>query len=179
MIALAAMLLATATATKPATPSNLRDVAVIAAGYDPDRRAAAHRLIDASGFRNRQVAIARDSWQSARALRLSDCIEKAAQGRKFDCASTPAQDAKIKAIIVAEQERTLDTLCEAAETLYAERFTANEMDQLSAFFQSDIGRKYGTAYPGILGKFQDVKEKILLRILDDAQAKAAGAGSKP
>lgn len=162
-----------------ATPT--RDSAAASSdGYDPDRRAAARRLLEASGFRARQQALAPESWQAARAERLSDCIDRAATGRQLSCASTAAEDVKVKAMLAADQDRTLDTLGEAAETLYAERFTAAEMDQLAAFFESDIGRKYSQAYPAILTRFQKAKGRILLDAINAAHAKATGgAGRAP
>ena len=84
---------------------------------------------------------------------------------------TPAQTATVKAQLVAQQDRILDTLGEAAETLYARQFTASEMDDLSRFFESDIGQKYSKAYPSILARFQVAKERVLLGALRDAIAK--------
>lgn len=161
-------------AARPSSDGSVSD------GYDPDRRAAARRLLDASGFRARQQALAAESWQAARAERLADCLDRAVDGRRPDCSSSPAEDAKVKAILAGEQERTLDTLGEAAETLYAGRFTAAEMDQLSTFFESDIGRKYSQAYPGILVRFQTAKSRILLDAINAAHHKVAGgAGATP
>ncbi len=161
-------------AARPSSDGSVSD------GYDPDRRAAARRLLDASGFRARQQALAPESWQAARAERLADCLDRAVAGRQLSCAPTPGEDAKVKAMLAAEQDRTLDTLGEAAETLYAGRFTAAEMDQLSAFFQSDIGRKYSQAYPGILARFQAAKSHILLDAINAAHAKVTGgAGRAP
>ena len=89
-------------------------------------------------------------------------------------------------MLAADEDRTLDTLGEAAETLYAERFTAAEMDQLAAFFESDIGRKYSQAYPGILSRFQKAKGGVLLDAINAAHVKvtgpahaAGGAGRAP
>ena len=73
------------------------------------------------------------------------------------------------------RERVLDALVEAAQTVYAETYTLAELDQLTRFFQTDIGRKYDRAAPGIITRVQAFRRRLLDNELRSAAAGGVGA----
>ena len=140
------------------------------AAIDPERRAAARRLLDASGFRVRQAVQLDDNIEAARSRTLQSCIDRAVAGKPVNC---PTSGTPLPA---DRRERALDALVEAAQTVYAETYTAAEMDQLTRFFQTDIGRKYDRATPVIITRVQAFRRRLLDNEL--RAAAAAGAGAK-
>ena len=143
---------------------------------DDARRGAAGRLLVASRFRERQAVLLDDSIRSARATLLSECLDRAEEGRNLaDCRATGEPTPEIAARLAARRPAMLDEIMAASQTIYARRFTASEMDEITRFFQTPVGRKYGEFYPQIIAEVQSRKAAIARRYLIQAARPAAKA----
>lgn len=161
-------LLTTAALDPPQTP---RPAQTPAARTDIDdaRRAAAGRLLEASRFRDRQRVLLPESLRAAQAELASECIDRAAEGRGLDgCRSTASLSPTATARLSASQLQMLDEVMVASQTVYARTFTAAEMDEITRFFRTPVGQKYGRLYPGILTDITKRKTTIARRYLGDA-----------
>ena len=156
-----------------ARPAVARSAGGPDAASDDARRAAAGRLLVASRFRERQAVVLEDGVRAAEAEQAAACLDRAAAGRDpVDChasADTPA----VRARLAARRAAMLDEIMVASQTIYARRFTADEMDEIIRFFRTPVGRKYGDLYPQVIGEVQARRSTIIRRYLADA---TRGAG---
>lgn len=169
--ALGMALLAAATAhgqaRRPALPAPAAN-ADAAADYD-ERRAAAGRLLVVSRFRARQAVLIKDAIRAAESELTEDCLNRAAAGRDMKpCQAFDSPSAGTKARLAASESAILDDLMAASQTIYARRFTAAEMDEISRFFRTPVGQRYASISPQLLNEVQTRKREIVRRYLSAA-----------
>jgi len=61
-------------------------------------------------------------------------------------------DFEAKMPIIVEEALPYDELVEFSATLYAERFTADELEQLAAFYETPLGQKMVAEMPGLMAE---------------------------
>lgn len=147
----------------------------VAAADDDARRAAAARLLVASRFRERQVVLLKDAVRAAESEMTEECLGRAIAGHDMKaCNAIAAPDAAMKARLVIAEGDMLDEIMAASQTIYARRFTVAELDEITRFFRTPVGQRYGQTYPQILSEVQARKRAIVRRYLV-----AAANGTKP
>ena len=154
--------------SRPATPAT--------AAFDDDtRRAAAGRLLIASRFRERQAVLLKDALRAAEAEMAEECLARAAAGQNMKtCEAIAAPSPTMKARLAASESAMLDEVMAASQTIYAHKFTAAEMDEITGFFRTAVGQRYGQLYPQVLTEVQQRKRAIARRYLT-----VAATGAKP
>lgn len=141
---------------------------------DDARRAAAARLLAASRFRDRQAVLLKDAVRAAESEMAEECLNRAAAGEDMKtCDAIAAPSATMKARLNANASDMLDEVMAASQTIYARRFTATEMDEITRFFRTPVGQHYGQLYPQLLTDVQLRKRAIARRYLT-----AAAGGAK-
>jgi uncharacterized protein len=138
--------------------------AVAPATTDDARRAAAQRLLQVSRFRARQDVHLGDTLQAAQADLQADCLDRAADGRALTgCDATARPDPGAAARLQAARPQILDEIMIATQTVYAQRLTVAEMDEMARFFRTPVGQKYSTLYPQMIADVEQRKHAIVRR----------------
>ena len=176
-LALAGAVLAQAPSARraPVNAASLRPSIAPAMDTDDDaRRAAAGRLLVASHFRERQAVVLPDGIKAAQGDLTTDCVDRAATGRSLaDCRATADPSGTVATRLQARKSDMLDELMTASQTVYARRFTAAEMDEITRFFRTPVGRKYGDLYPQVIAEVQARRNAIVKRYLIAADRSAS------
>lgn len=179
-VALGVALLGAASASAQTRPSPLPAPAAnadAAADYDA-RRAAAARLLVVSRFRARQAVLIKDAIRAAESEMTETCLNRATAGRDMKpCEALVSPSPATRARLAASESAILDDLMAASQTIYARRFTAAEMDEISRFFRTPVGQRYASIYPQLLKEVQSRKREIVRRYLS-AAASADTKGSQ-
>lgn len=140
---------------------------------DDARRAAAGRLLAASRFRERQMVLLKDGLRAAESEMAEECLNRAVAGQDMKtCDAITAPDAAMKSRLAAVEPEMVDEIMAASQTIYARRFTAAEMDEITRFFRTPVGQRYGAMYPQVLTDVQVRKRAIVRRYLTVAAARA-------
>lgn len=158
------------------TPATVPTAAVpVPAGLDDDaRRAAAARLLAASRFRERQAVLLKDALRVAESEMAEECLNRAAAGQSMKtCNAIAAPSPAMTARLAASESDMLDEVMAASQTIYARKFTVEEMDGITRFFRTAVGQRYGALYPQTLSEVQQRKRVIARRYL------TAAAGTRP
>lgn len=135
------------------------------------RRAAAARLLVASRFRERQAVTIQEGLHTAELEMAGDCLQRAIDGRNMQtCRAIANPSDALRARLAASQSAILDEVIAASQSVYARRFTVAEMDEITRFFDTPVGRRYGEFYPQIIADVQQRKRVILRRYLNKAAA---------
>ena len=162
--------------SKSARPSS----AQLRSAFRPDssdmdaRRAAAARLLAASRFRERQAVTIDEGLRAAGLEMADDCLQRAIDGTNMRVCKAVAQPgAAMKARLAASRSAILDEVVSASQSVYARHFTVAEMDEITHFFNTPVGRRYGDFYPQLIADVQTRKRAILRRYLTKAAAETA------
>ena len=140
------------------------------------RRAAAARLLTASRFRERQAVLLKDALRAAEAELGEECLNRAAAGQDMKaCEAIAAPGAAMKVRLAASTSDMLDEVMAASQTIYARKFTAAEMNEVTRFFRTPVGQRYGALYPQLLTEVQLRKRAIARSYLMAAAAATAKA----
>ena len=141
--------------------------------YDA-RRAAAARLLLASRFRERQAVTIEEGIRVARLEMADECLQRAIDGANMrTCKAVTEQGSAMKARLAARQSSILDEVVAASQSVYARDFTVAEMDEITRFFKTPVGQRYGNFYPQLIADVQARKRAILRRYLTQAAAEVA------
>jgi hypothetical protein len=81
-------------------------------------------------------------------------------------------------VLVPELSRIKPELIEATAHAYAANFSADELKQILAFYQSDIGRKLVDRLPMLLQEQGQAGQRIMLQAMPDIEAKLDDALAK-
>ena len=145
------------------------------AAIDMDaRRAAAARLLVASRFRERQTVTIKDGIHAAELEMAGECLQRAIDGRNMQtCKAIANPSDAMRARLAESVSAILDEVIAASQSIYARRFTVAEMDEITRFFRTPVGQRYGELYPQIISDVQQRRRAILRRYLTRAAADTA------
>lgn len=136
---------------------------------DPKRAAAAEELL--------------------KAMHVDDMMEKQKENVKNTLASflpkdlSPAERKQMQAVQdasleVAFKQMTWDSLKPDFIRMYSEVYTEDELKQLTAFYNSPIGRKFIEKMPVLEAKMMEIVQKRMIALLPAVQAAAQDAMEK-
>jgi hypothetical protein len=74
-------------------------------------------------------------------------------------------------VLLPEMSKLKPEMIDAAANIYAANFSADELKQILAYYQSDIGQKVISRLPTILQEQGRVAQQIVIRMMPDIQAK--------
>jgi hypothetical protein len=74
-------------------------------------------------------------------------------------------------ILLPEMTKIKPELIDAAANIYAANFSTDELKQILAYYQSDIGQKVVNRLPTILQEQGRVSQQIILKIMPDIQSR--------
>lgn len=175
LCALAATVAAQVPAPKPTLKpeaSRLADVVRPAASDPVDmdaRRAAAARLLAASRFRDRQAVTIDEGIHAAELEMADECLQRAIDGANMRTCKAVAQPSPaFRARLAASESMILDEIVAASQSIFARRFTVADMDEITRFFKTPVGQRYGDVYPQLITDTQARKRTILRRYLTRA-----------
>jgi hypothetical protein len=138
------------------------------------RRAAAARLLVASRFRERQAVTIQEGLRAAELEVADECLRRAIDGRNLQtCRAIAKPSEAMRARLAESVSAILDEVIAASQSVYARRFTVAEMDEITRFFRTPVGQRYGDLYPQIISDVQLRKRAILRRYLTKAAAETA------
>jgi hypothetical protein len=138
------------------------------------RRAAAARLLVASRFRERQAVTIQDGLRATELEMAGECLQRAIDGRNMQtCRAIANPGDAMRARLADSVSAILDEVIAASQSVYARRFTVAEMDEITRFFKTPVGQRYGELYPQIISDVQSRKRAILRRYLTKAAADTA------
>jgi hypothetical protein len=138
------------------------------------RRAAAARLLVASRFRERQAVTIEEGLHTTELEMAGECLQRAIDGRNMQtCRAIANPSEAMRARLAASESAILDEVIAASQSVYARRFTVADMDEITRFFKTPVGQRYGELYPQIISDVQTRKRAILRRYLTKAAAEAA------
>ena len=86
----------------------------------------------------------------------------------------PARVAQINEVVDlvrAEYAKYLPALMDAIVTLYAQRFTADELAQVAAFYDTPVGRKMIREMPALLSETMSVAQTMALKATTEVMIK--------
>ena len=86
----------------------------------------------------------------------------------------PAQAAQIGEVVDlmrAEYAKHLPTLMDALVLLYAQRFTADELAQIAAFYDTPVGRKVILEMPTLMSESMSVAQTMALKVAREVMIK--------
>lgn len=136
---------------------------------DPERIAAAMELIEVTGAK-RQIELMLD-------------VMKQGVGEgpgERGSSSADAQAEKDFAAFSAKFQSYRDQMIDEFATLYAERFTATELREISAFYRSGAGAKFISAMPELMQQGAQIGQKYGLMAVRELKAlKAMQHKNKP
>jgi hypothetical protein len=94
-------------------------------------------------------------------------------------AANPGRGSDVEAlldqIVVPELHRTMPELLDATAHVYASTFSAAELNQILAFYRSDIGRKMIEKTPTLLQEQGRVAQALVRKMMPDLQTKLLNA----
>jgi len=138
------------------------------------RRAAAARLLVASRFRERQAVTIQEGLRTTELEMAGECLQRAIDGRNMQtCRAIANPSDAMRARLAESVSAILDEVIAASQSVYARRFTVAEMDEITRFFKTPVGQRYGELYPQIISDVQARKRAILRRYLTKAAAETA------
>jgi hypothetical protein len=156
-------------------PQNQSPSAAQSSPIDMDaRRAAAARLLVASRFRERQAVTIEEGLRTTELEMAGECLQRAIDGRNMQtCRAIANPSDAMRARLSASVSSILDEVIAASQSVYARRFTVTDMDEITRFFRTPVGQRYGELYPQIISDVQLRKRAILRRYLTKAAADTA------
>lgn len=147
----AALLICTAAFTNPLTAQDAQ-----VAAPDPARMAAARELMEVTGVTKQM-----DGMVDAMSKGFAKGAKSSAEGQK----AAGAFDDMMKRFLGYKQDMLRDF-----EVLYAESFTAEEMNAVSNFYRSGAGAKFVAMTPELMQKGAAIGIKYSERMMKDAQS---------
>ncbi|MGQ0671872.1 MAG: DUF2059 domain-containing protein [Hyphomicrobium sp.] len=134
---------------------------------DPARMAAAKDMMDAVGT-TKQL----DAMMSAMAAGFSDGAASA-QGPAAGAATKSGMD-----VVLDKFRGHREAMLDDFAAIYAQRFTAEELQTIAAFYRSGPGAKFVTAMPELMQAGQTIGGKYAQMVLEELKADDAAA-TKP
>lgn len=122
------------------------------------------------------LAQARIVFEKSNAAELGLQVAKAVEEQQRAALerSNPARAAQIGEMVDlmrAEYAKYLPALTDAIITLYAQRFTADELAQIAAFNDTPVGRKMIREMPALLSETMSVAQTMALKAATEVMAK--------
>jgi hypothetical protein len=129
---------------------------------DPARTAAARELVEATGgIAMAEKAIDEMLTGIVNSMRQTNPVSAAEFERMMRTVLSPSSP-KVRAY--------LQEIMDVTVTLYAEKFTVEEMRQLSAFHRSAVGKKFQSVMPEAMSRMAPAMMKFQSSIMPDVQA---------
>lgn len=126
---------------------------------DPERVAAAMELIEVTGAK-KQIELMLDMMKQG----------MGAGARESGRGEVDAQAEKDFAAFSAKFKSYRDQMVEEFASLYAERFTAAELKEVSAFYRSGTGAKFISAMPELMQQGAQIGQKYGLMAVRELKA---------
>lgn len=126
---------------------------------DPERVAAAMELIEVTGAK-KQIELMLDMMKQG----------MGAGARESGRGEADAQAEKDFAAFSAKFKSYRDQMVEEFASLYAERFTAAELKEVSAFYRSGTGAKFISAMPELMQQGAQIGQKYGLMAVRELKA---------
>lgn len=126
---------------------------------DPERMAAAKELIEVTGAR-KQIEL------------MLDVMKQSAGAGAREAAGDPAGAKAEQAFVAftAKFNGYRDQMIEEFAALYAERFSAAELKEISAFYRSGTGAKFISAMPELMQQGAQIGQKYGLMAVRELKA---------
>ncbi|WP_156363647.1 DUF2059 domain-containing protein [Sphingomonas sp. Leaf357] len=137
----------------------------------PERRAAAHRLLQSLGAEDHRTALLDGSIDHLLRLSSPSCAGVAVIEVRTCAAGTPAGKVVIDSMSSGRAE-LLRAVAEAQELSYAKRLTVSEMDAAGAFASTPAGRRFFTEAPDAGAEITNAVNALLLTRFEKALATA-------
>lgn len=137
----------------------------------PERRAAAHRLLQSLGAEDRRTALLDGAVDHLLRLSSPRCAGETDIKVRSCAAGTPAGKVIIDSISAGRAE-LLRAVAEAQELAYAKRLTVDEMDAAGAFASTSAGHRFFSEAPDAGAEITNAVDVLLLTRFEKALATA-------
>jgi hypothetical protein len=152
-----------------------------AAPIDPDSAAAVKELLAAMHYRDSMHLMVGQMKKALPAMQLESATasinanQAFTEGQKSQAIAKAQSDAEQRAAMLGAtfDDASMDDLVAELVPLYARNFTAAEIRQMAAFYNTPVGTKMMRVMPQLAGEMMQISQRVMMPRFKMAMEKAA------